>query len=85
VLRDGAAGVLVPPAEPAALAAAIVDLLNDPVARERYAVTGEAAANRLSWVHVTDEILTAYEDARRLPPARGRPGFVRLDPRRRAR
>jgi phosphatidylinositol alpha-mannosyltransferase len=75
VLRDGAAGVLVPPAEPVALAAAIVDLLNDAAARERLAAAGRAAADALSWVRVTDGIVEAYEDAMARPFVRGRHGL----------
>jgi phosphatidyl-myo-inositol alpha-mannosyltransferase len=75
VLRDGAVGRLVPPGEPAALAAALVDLLQDEPARTRFAAAGKAVAADLSWVHVSDSIINAYEDALTTPFDRGRHGF----------
>jgi len=63
VLRDGAAGRLVPPGEPALLADALYDLLQDEAERRRLVAAGLTAAERLSWTRVTDEIITAYEDA----------------------
>ena len=63
VLQDGEAGRLVPPGEPALLAEALYDLLQDAEERRRLAAAGLAAAQRLSWTRVTDEILAAYEDA----------------------
>jgi phosphatidylinositol alpha-mannosyltransferase len=63
VLRGGEAGRLVPPGEPALLADALYDLLQDEGERGRLAAAGLAAAERLSWTRVTDEIITAYEDA----------------------
>jgi len=63
VLRDGEAGRLVPPGEPALLADALYDLLRDEDERRRLAAAGLAVAERLSWGRVTDEILAAYEDA----------------------
>ena len=63
VLRDGAAGRLVPPGDPDALAAALEALLGDDEERRRLAAAGLAAAADLSWRRVTDEIVKAYEDA----------------------
>jgi len=63
VLRGGEAGRLVPPGEPALLADVLYDLLQDEEERRRLAAAGLAAAARLSWTRVTDEIITAYEDA----------------------
>ena len=77
VLRDGEAGRLVPPGEPALLADALYDLLQDEDERRRLAAAGLAAAERLSWVRVTDEILAAYEDALAVgdrPGVHGLPG-----------
>jgi phosphatidylinositol alpha-mannosyltransferase len=72
VLRDGEAGRLVPPGEPALLADALYDLLQDDDERRRLAAAGLAAAERLSWTRVTDEIIAAYEDALAVGD---RPGF----------
>jgi len=44
VVEDGVTGVLVPPDDPGALAAACVDLLGDPDARARMGVEGEKRA-----------------------------------------
>jgi phosphatidylinositol alpha-mannosyltransferase len=63
VLGNGEAGRLVPPGEPALLADALYDLLQDADERRRLAAAGLATAQRLSWARVTDEIITAYEDA----------------------
>lgn len=77
VLRDGEAGRLVPPGEPALLADALYDLLLDEDERRRLAAAGLAVAERLSWSRVTDEILAAYEDALAMgdrPGIHGLPG-----------
>jgi glycosyltransferase involved in cell wall biosynthesis len=63
LLQGGEAGRLVPPGEPALLAAALYDVLQDTEERRRLAAAGLAAAQRLSWTRVTDEIIAAYEDA----------------------
>ncbi|MCX6374402.1 MAG: glycosyltransferase [Actinobacteria bacterium] len=63
VLLDGEAGRLVPPGQPALLADALYDVLQDDHERQRLRAAGLAAAQRLSWGRVTDEILDAYEDA----------------------
>jgi phosphatidylinositol alpha-mannosyltransferase len=63
VLGDGEAGRLVPPGEPALLAEALYELLQDDDERRRLAAAGLVVAERLSWTRVTDEIIAAYEDA----------------------
>jgi len=63
VLRDGAAGRLVPPGDPDALSGALEALLGDEEERRRLAAAGLAAAADLSWRRVTDEIVKAYQDA----------------------
>jgi phosphatidylinositol alpha-mannosyltransferase len=63
VLCDGEAGRLVPPNQPALLADALDDVLNDAPQRARLIAAGLAAAQKLSWTRVTDEIIEAYEDA----------------------
>jgi phosphatidylinositol alpha-mannosyltransferase len=63
VLGDGAAGRLVHPGEPALLADALYDLLQNEEERRRLSAAGLAVAEGLSWTRVTDEIIAAYEDA----------------------
>jgi len=63
VLGNGEAGRLVPPGEPALLAEALYELLQDDDERRRLAAAGLVVAERLSWARVTDEIIAAYEDA----------------------
>lgn len=63
VLRDGEAGRLVPPGEPALLAAALYDLLQDGDERRRLTAAGLAVAETLSWTRVTDKVIAAYDDA----------------------
>jgi phosphatidylinositol alpha-mannosyltransferase len=77
VLRDGRAGRLVPPNDGPRLADALDDVLRDPHQRARLAEAGLVAARQLSWTHVTQQILTAYDDALALgvrPYAKGSSG-----------
>ena len=61
VLSDGAAGRLVPVDDPAALASALIDVLSDDVARQRYVDAAAAAVRRYDWSVVAKEILRVYE------------------------
>ncbi len=63
VLQDGACGRLVAPDRARLLAEALDEVLGDPLLRLRLASAGLAAAGKLSWTSVTDEILRAYHDA----------------------
>jgi glycosyltransferase involved in cell wall biosynthesis len=58
--------VLVPPRDPAALAAAIGGLLDDRAELERLALAARATIERsFSWARCGAETLAAYEDALR--------------------
>jgi phosphatidylinositol alpha-mannosyltransferase len=63
VVHHGADGVLVPRADPTALAEALRDLALDPARRTRMAHTAAQSARRYAWPTVAAEVLGAYEDA----------------------
>ncbi|MGO9960547.1 MAG: glycosyltransferase [Solirubrobacteraceae bacterium] len=63
VVRDGIDGVLVPRADPQALAEALRDLWDEP---ERWVAMSRAAAadvGRFAWPHVAEQVLDAYHEA----------------------
>ncbi len=61
VLRDGEAGRLVPVGDSAALAAALIEVLDDDALRARYVAAGSAAVRRYDWSVVADQIIRVYE------------------------
>jgi phosphatidylinositol alpha-mannosyltransferase len=61
VLEDGKAGVLVRRGDPAALAAAIGDLLVDPVRRAELSARGRQVAAGYDWSVLAQRILAVYE------------------------
>ena len=61
VLADGDAGRLVPAADPDALAAALIDVLSDDVARERYVRAAADAVQRYDWSVVARQIMRVYD------------------------
>jgi glycosyltransferase involved in cell wall biosynthesis len=72
VVEDGVNGVVVPPAAPAALAAAVVDLLRDEALWRRYAKAGPiTVTRRLGWDQMAATTSAAYsavlESGERLP------------------
>ena len=79
VLDGGQAGVLVPAGVPAALSAALGDLLDDPDRRTALAAAGRQRAAMWDWPVVARRVLQVYEtavaaDPRRLVPGAGSPG-----------
>ncbi len=63
VVADGQTGLLVPPGEPVALAAAIGQLLDDPVRRAGLAAAGQRAAAGYDWSVVTATLRGLYREA----------------------
>ncbi len=63
VVRDGVDGVLVPPADPQALAETLRDLYEEPERRAEMARAAADDVQRFAWPRVAQEVLTAYEDA----------------------
>jgi phosphatidyl-myo-inositol alpha-mannosyltransferase len=61
VLEDGSAGRLVPVDDSGALATALIEVLSDDVARQRYVEAGTKAVRRYDWSVVAREILRVYE------------------------
>ncbi len=61
VLADGAAGRLVPVDDSDALAAALIDVLCNDVARERYVEAAAEAVKRYDWPMVANQIMRVYE------------------------
>jgi phosphatidyl-myo-inositol alpha-mannosyltransferase len=87
VVTDGVDGILVPPADPQALAEELHLLAHEP---ERLVAMGEAgrrSAERYAWPRIADEVTEVYEKAMRPAPApvsdaeaaARRTGLVRLD------
>jgi phosphatidylinositol alpha-mannosyltransferase len=63
VLAEGAAGVLVPPGDPAALEQALLRVLRDSVLRNELSIAGIAHSERYSWKRVVEQVIDAYYDA----------------------
>ncbi|WP_308818976.1 glycosyltransferase family 4 protein [Pseudonocardia alni] len=63
VLDDGRAGALFPPGDDAALAAALIRLLDDGTARARLAAAGRDRAQRYDWPVVASDVLRVYRAA----------------------
>ena len=67
VVRDGIDGVLVPPGDGTAVAAALRDLALDPERRLAMGAAARDRAERYAWPHVAAEVVRAYEDAVAVP------------------
>lgn len=61
VITDEVDGVLVPPKDEDAIAAAVIRLLRNPQLRQQLAVAGQARAAHFSWEHVARRVLSYYE------------------------
>jgi phosphatidylinositol alpha-mannosyltransferase len=95
VVSDGVDGVLVPPANPQALAEELQLLWHEPARRAAMGAAGRVSAKRYAWPRVADEVTDVYEramepvpePATRTEAVARRSGLVRLDggPRRPAR
>jgi glycosyltransferase involved in cell wall biosynthesis len=91
VLRDGQAGVLVPPADAAALASAVAAVLSDPARAQRMSAAGaQRAADEYSFDKMVERYVALYAAllarapgarpfaaADGTPPPLGRPGIER--------
>jgi glycosyltransferase involved in cell wall biosynthesis len=65
VVDDGQSGLLVPPADDDALADALARVRADPSLRARLGAAALQTARRLSWTSYGDQLVAAYERARR--------------------
>jgi phosphatidyl-myo-inositol alpha-mannosyltransferase len=68
VLEEGAAGVLFPVGDAAALAERLAALLADPARRAALAATGHEVVRRYDWPTVTRMVLAVYETVRAAAP-----------------
>jgi phosphatidylinositol alpha-mannosyltransferase len=71
VVRDGVDGVLVPRANPQALAETLRDLWEQPERREAMARAAAHDVERFAWPRVAAEVMSAYEDAIATPRPAG--------------
>ncbi len=62
MLAEGAAGLLVQPSNPAALAVAMIDLLRDEPQRQALAAAGQAHVRRYDWPRLAQLWATVYAD-----------------------
>jgi glycosyltransferase involved in cell wall biosynthesis len=65
LVTAGVTAVLVPPSEPAAMAAAALGLLSDPERRSRQIRAGIDYVRRFTWEQVRERLLATYRDAAR--------------------
>jgi glycosyltransferase involved in cell wall biosynthesis len=62
VVREGRDGIMVPPRDPAALAAAMSMIMSDDGARRDYATKAAARAREFSWDRVVDAYAALYDE-----------------------
>jgi phosphatidylinositol alpha-mannosyltransferase len=70
VVRHGRDGLLVPPADPAALAEAVERILSDPGLANRLREGGRSRAGEFSWETVADRLEDVYREALEIGPRR---------------
>jgi phosphatidylinositol alpha-mannosyltransferase len=63
VVRDGIDGVLVPPADPQALAEVLRDIWEEPAVLSEMARAAAGDVERFAWPRVAEEVMDAYQDA----------------------
>lgn len=63
LVRDGDTGLLVAPDDPAAMAAAVTQLLDHPQLAGRLARNARAKVDAFSWPHVRPQWASVYESA----------------------
>ena len=66
IVKQGENGVLVPPGDGQALAAALLELVHDEPRRTRLARAGRAEAERWSWSSATEALIMRYRQAIRV-------------------
>lgn len=75
VIADGRSGLLVPPADPAAIADAVIRLLGDPALRRRLVDEGRITARGFSLDHYAGRLIDIYQElAGRAAPQGLHPG-----------
>jgi glycosyltransferase involved in cell wall biosynthesis len=65
LIRPGVTGLVVPPGDPSALAAALDRLLDDPDARRRMGEAGRRHARQFEAAVLTPRVVEVFEDALR--------------------
>lgn len=62
LIVDGQEGLLTPPGQPEALAAALCRLLDQPALRQYLGRQGQLKVRNYSWDHIVDKVLDVYQD-----------------------
>jgi len=71
VITPGVTGLVVPPRDVRALAAALCQLLSSPTERERLGAHGRQAAQPYAWDRIAERVLTLYDEVQEGVPASG--------------
>lgn len=73
VVTDGDDGLLVPRGDATRLAETLRDLALDPERTARLGAEAARSAERYAWPRVAEQVVTAYQDARAVPPPESAP------------